>query len=803
MNWAGKIFLLLSIGLYGITITCFSQTVQGKVVDERSGEPLPFVNISLVGTTQGTVTDINGRYVLSIQPANSIRISYVGYTTTVLSAEEFLKTYQLIKLKEAPLQLESVVILAGENPAHKIIRKVTANRKINDPENLVSFQYKAYHKFYATLAGENQNDTSQLVTFLKNSHFFVSETVTERKYVKPNLNKETITGNRMSGVKDPFFAVLASDFQPFTFYKDHITLLEKDFLNPISPGSIGRYDYQLEDTLLRGADTTFVISFEPLPGRSFESLKGQLYINTNGYAIENVLAQPADDHALINIQIEQQYAFVHGHWFPRQLNTEFFLTEYKIKNRNVKYAHSSYITDITIGAEISKNNFGLLTTDFAPGANKQHEPFWQQQRQDTLERKEQNTYKFYDSLGNKLRFMNSTMSLMEGLATGKLKWGRFYLPVEHLLRVNKYEGLRVGFGLQTGETISRIFQWDGYVAYGFNDQALKYGGGMQINLSKKKDLFLSASYQRDVREPGNTNFIKPPPVTIGNQSYRNYLTTRMDSLEQYKIYFHARPLRFIQVALFAQQQNIKPAYAYAFSTIGEQPTDFTNFETGFQLRYAFREGYVQVGQSAVVTTVAYPQVNFSISKSFSETLNGAFDFIKSELAIDHQFRTKGFGQTTWKLSTGLLHGDAPYSLLFNGRGSNTDSFLNNLIVPNYFQTMGLYEFVSDRYMYLFLSHNFGRLTGTRSKNFRPELSILHNMGVGSLSTPSSHQEIIFNTMEKGYIESGAALNNIFRFKYVNLFYWGFGAGAFYRYGPYSFSETRKNFAVKLSVTFSL
>jgi hypothetical protein len=90
-----------------------------------------------------------------------------------------------------------------------------------------------------------------------------------------------------------------------------------------------------------------------------------------------------------------------------------------------------------------------------------------------------------------------------------------------------------------------------------------------------------------------------------------------------------------------------------------------------------------------------------------------------------------------------------------------------------------------------------------AKTFRPELSILHNMGIGSLSTLSSHQEIIFNTMEKGYIESGAALNNIFRFKYVNLFYWGFGAGAFYRYGPYSFSETIKNFAVKLSVTFSL
>lgn len=394
------------------------------------------------------------------------------------------------------------------------------------------------------------------------------------------------------------------------------------------------------------------------------------------------------------------------------------------------------------------------------------------------------------------------MGLMEGITTGKFKWGKFYLPLEHLLRINKYEGLRLGFGLQTGETISRVFQWEGHFAYGFKDRALKYGGGMQINFRKQKDLYLRVSYLQDVQEPGNAAFIKPPPVTLGNQSYRNYLTSRMDSVKQFKAYLHTRPFRFTQVALFAQQQKNNPAYNYTFTHNGESHHFFTTFETGFQIRFAFRENYTQVNDATVVTSIAYPQINLHVSRSLRGPLDGEYDFFKAELAMDHQFTIRGFGQSTWKLTSGVLQGDVPYPFLFNGRGSNYDhSFVNSLMVSNYFQTMGLYEFVSDRYAYLFFSHNFGRLTGTH-KYFRPELSLIHNMGIGSLRQPSLHQQITFSTMEKGFFESGLVINNLFRFKYVNILYWGIGAGIFYRYGSYQFAETDKNISAKLSMTFS-
>ena len=51
-------------------------------------------------------------------------------------------------------------------------------------------------------------------------------------------------------------------------------------------------------------------------------------------------------------------------------------------------------------------------------------------------------------------------------------------------------------------------------------------------------------------------------------------------------------------------------------------------------------------------------------------------------------------------------------------------------------------------------------------------------------------------VEKGYYESGLVINNIVRYSYLSL-----GAGAFYRYGPYSFEKSSDNLTIKLSLGF--
>jgi TonB-dependent starch-binding outer membrane protein SusC len=65
------------------TLQTFAQdvTVSGRVTDTADNTPLPGVNVTVKGTTNGTVTDPNGSYSISVPGNSTIVFSYIGYTT--------------------------------------------------------------------------------------------------------------------------------------------------------------------------------------------------------------------------------------------------------------------------------------------------------------------------------------------------------------------------------------------------------------------------------------------------------------------------------------------------------------------------------------------------------------------------------------------------------------------------------------------------------------------------------------------------------------------------------------------------
>ena len=766
--------------------------ITGTVIHDKTRAPLPFVNIFIKETHQGVASDIDGRFAIACKPGNTIEFRYVGFESqSVMTANSGAIT---IYLKEKPTELNEIFVRAGANPALRIIRKVIANREQNDPEKLESFTYNSYNTLSCAVQpvgsySKTRKDSVRVKTFVDNNLVFVSESYTEKKYERPNRHKEIVLGNRFSGIKDPFFAFLATDFQPFGFYKDVISLMGSEYLNPIGGTGIERYDYAIMDTVFHGMDSIYVIDFEPLLGKSFNGLKGQLYISTDGYAIEHVLAKPADEHLLMESRIQQKYEKQEGHWFPVVLNSELVFNTYHVRNLRPYYYSRSYLTNIHIGTKVEKKDFDLLHVSFDPKANHQMEEFWDTHRADSLSRKEKNTYTLYESMSSKLKTFNAMLKLAEGFLVGRLKAGSFYIPTENLIRFNQYEGVRLGFALQTGESISQHFSLEGYGGYGFNDKAVKYGGAFRLNVLPQKEAYLRLSYQQDVSEPGNSDFIRGSALN-GGESFRGWLTARMDSVIQARAEFSFRPFPFSQVQLFLQEQRRNPAYPYQYQSPSDTSVtrnEFISSSVGLQWRYAFQESYTQIGNSKIVTNNANPQLQVAVSRSISGLLDGQYNFTKAEAKFDHRVTWSAGGKTTYQITGGYSWGEIPYPFLFNAKGTlyaNTVS--QGIFISNYFQTMGLYEFVSDNYAYLFLQHNFGRLTGTKSEYFRPELTLVQNTGWGSLKDPTAHQQITFKTMEKGYFESGIMLTNILRFRYVNILHYGLGGGVFYRYGPYAY-----------------
>ena len=130
-----------------------------------------------------------------------------------------------------------MVIRSGENPANRIIRKVIQNKDINNPEKVSSFKYTSYNKIvYDFKPNDSLNADSirekQHDKVLKGGHLMIMESVTERKFIAPDKNQETIIGTKVSGLKNPPFAPLATDIQPFSFYKDIIPCAGSELSQP-------------------------------------------------------------------------------------------------------------------------------------------------------------------------------------------------------------------------------------------------------------------------------------------------------------------------------------------------------------------------------------------------------------------------------------------------------------------------------------------------------------------------------------------------------------------------------------------
>lgn len=103
--------------------------VSGNVTDE-SGDPLIGVNISIPGTTIGTVTDFNGNYTLSLPQGSKLIFSYIGYLD-----QEFVITNQTtlnVTLREDIETLEEIIVIGYGSVARKDVTTAVSTISTKD-----------------------------------------------------------------------------------------------------------------------------------------------------------------------------------------------------------------------------------------------------------------------------------------------------------------------------------------------------------------------------------------------------------------------------------------------------------------------------------------------------------------------------------------------------------------------------------------------------------------------------------------------------------------------------------------------
>ena len=126
LDLSTKVFrlLMLVLLLFSVQISRadggWPRTLKGRIVDAKSGETLIGVNIQILGTTTGTISDFDGGFQLVVKANSVIQFSYVGYKSIEMKAEEAVKR-TVFKMEEDASVLEEVVVVG-----YGVQKKVTS-----------------------------------------------------------------------------------------------------------------------------------------------------------------------------------------------------------------------------------------------------------------------------------------------------------------------------------------------------------------------------------------------------------------------------------------------------------------------------------------------------------------------------------------------------------------------------------------------------------------------------------------------------------------------------------------------------
>ena len=796
-------FIALCLLLFvSIHVVGQSNSIRGNVVDAETGDPLAFVTVIDLDNKMGTVTDIDGIFkISSASSIRSLRFSYVGYRPDTIQVTAV--DLGSIKLQKKQVELNEFTVYPGVNPAHRIIKKTVENRERNDPNSYNAYQYNSYNKLIATFVPPeekmNTSSDSSMRAFAEKQHLFMLESSTVRSFMAPNRSKEVVTGTRVSGFENPAFSFVATELQPFGFYETYVELFDKEYLNPISQGSWNRYLFEIKDTLLYGKDSTFIIQYQPKRKSNFEGLKGLLYINTDGYAVENVIAENYYE-GVNSFRIQQKYQRVKTKWFPQQLN--FDLT---FNDQDLLMFGRSYIKEVDLNPGFNRKDFDNVLIEIPEESGKREAFFWDTTRVSPLDSKELETYHVIDSIGEKLKF-EKIAEVSESVARGYVPLGYVNLDFDQVLRYSQFEGIRLGLGLHTSDKISKWASIGGSYAYGFRDQEDKYSGYLKITPYNPAEMEITFSHSYDVFTPGSSTFFKDQQRTISD-NWRRLLSDWMNYNLKNEVSWSFRALKYAQIQAYAKHEDWTLAGGYQYRQVSDGDVDvftdgFSNAEAGVRIKYAHGEKLVKTKKGLFSLGTDAPVVWFNYGRGVQGIEGSQFDYHRLEAKVFKAFKTRVLGEFSLSLSAGTVSERLPAPYLFVGNGTFEDDI--RIVVQNTFQTMRLFEFIGQDYASLHYRHRLWRWF-TKYNFIRPEFFMSHNLGIGTASEEllEDHAGFEFKSMEDGFIESGLQVDHLLRIEYADAGYVGLGFGAFYRYGANQFRSWEDNIALKFALTFEL
>ena len=570
----------------------------------------------------------------------------------------------------------------------------------------------------------------------------------------------------------------------------------------MSRGYEQHYRFNLVDEILQGADTVWILSFSPRRHNANE-LKGTVYINSDGYAISQIIAVAKDTMLKMDVRIEQQYEQVPvvgnmTRWFPKHLNYIIDFAQQTSRSQ-VTYHMKGYsrIDSVRWNEDPDFRFDKTHTVKLNKNADELDDTAWQTIRPGALDKKEKLTYKVIDSLGEKIH-LDRTMSYLSKLPEGKIPIGILDFDLKRLFNFNDYEGVRLGLGIQTNEHLIKWLSLGGWAGYGFNDKQWKYGGFAEFYADRNREFVFRAGYTNDIDDPGRIKI----NADLDKNYLNAYLLQRVDETKTVSLSVKKK-IGYWTVELTGRQQQITPKYDYGLLYNDSSYKAFTATEASLAFRYAYAErtapffgSYYSLGSKYPIWYGKVTMGNLSAGPAmqlpYTQALTGVLWHKHiNRLGFEHILIEAG---KSWSNSA------LPLSKLFAGNGYNYDA---NSAWSFYtfggLMTMLPYQYYTDQFASVIFRHDFDwklykiEIPGTKFSS-APNICLQYNVLYGTLARPEAQQYVSFAVPSNGYHEAGLQLNNLVRVIYANLYYLTINVGYFYHIIPV-FNTTNNSRAV--------
>lgn len=727
-----------------------AQTITGVVVEESTGDTIPFPSVQYKKEKIATSGNAYGRFSIKRLNGEKLTFSAVGYQELTILIGPNTPSEMKITLKTDTKQLKGVTVKTKRskysrknNPAVELMKRVIAAKKRTDLANHDYYQFNKYQKITFAINDikptELENEKlkkkkwliNQIETCPYNNKLIlplsVDETVTRNIYRKdPKTEKSIIMGQSSSGVNDLIETgdilnnVLKDVFTDVDLYDDQIRLLQYPFTSPIGKDAISFYRFYIVDTVYVDRDKCFHLQFLPNNQQDF-GFRGEIWILADSTLhvkrCNLTLPKKSDVNFVDNLQIIQEYTRLpEGDW---ALTTDDMFVEMSIAKFLTKaiVIRTTRMSDYAFDELPDKLFKGKTKVLHESNAMMRDEAFWDKYRSVELTKSESSMDAFINNLSQQKAFkyiIFGVRAFIENFVeTGsqnhpsKVDIG----PINTMISSNFIDGVRTRISAQTTANLNPHWFLSGYYARGWDSRKNYYKGELTYSFNKKE--YLPREFPKRTLTFTSTYDVCSPSDKFMHTDKDNVFTALKWTKVEKMMFYNRQQLSFEReeewgfrttISLKTEENEacgdlfFKPLSMVGMEDAMTGQGKFRTTEARIELRYAPGETLINTKQRRLPVNLDAPVFTLSHTTGIKGFLGGDYDYNFTEASIYKRLWLNSWGKIDILAKGGIQWNKVPFPLLIMPAAN-----LSYIISDETFNLINNMEFLNDRYASLDIS----------------------------------------------------------------------------------------------------